>query len=364
MQTRYLARSLTAAALILCPSIAESGVLAPIPSVPGSTATYAYDINNSNMIAGEYTTADGVRHGFFGTLDGNYTRFDVPDTGGGAIALDDNGDIVGVSVSSETCPYYGCGFRRISDGALKFFSMKHGPIDGGPGDVSGNAFVGDYRFLDENGYLNVVPYIGKGTKYAAEISLPFNTIHASARGFHGSHFVEGWFRDRDDGYRDRGFVVKDGVATAYDYPDDQAEIVQFERMNSKGRIAGAWYDGQQNFANAFLFDWRKQKFLPIALSGTYVYATSVNDAGLATVGADGNPYLYCPSKKTCPIQSAADVEVPEKWIPARNVESRICRNGCLEPHRVPHRVKIGDASRAVTARDPELQRELRLPFRP
>jgi hypothetical protein len=346
-------------------SSAQAGVLVPIPPVLGSTATYAGDINNNNVIAGSYTTADGISHGYFGTLDGNYTTFDVPDGTGGASALDDGGNIIGGTGPSQTCPYGGCEWRRNLDGSITPFSMKRGSIDGIPGDVSGKAFVGDYRYLDQNDFFHVVPYIGKAAKYVADVSLPFNTIHASPRGFHGSAFFEGWFRDRNDGNKDRGFVMKDGVASAYDYPDDQTFHTQFHRMNGKGLIAGEWLDGEETFSKAFLFNWKTEQFLPIDLSGTYVYASSVNDAGLALVGADNVSYLYCPKKKECPIQAPRAIQVPDKWIPAKEIEARICQNACLAPHHVRDSARTSAAAQSYPiARDPELQRELRLPFRP
>jgi hypothetical protein len=364
MKSRFLAGPVAAAAFVLCASICKAGVLVPIPLVPGSTATYTGDINNNNVIAGSYTTADGVSHGYFGTLNGNYTTFDVPDGTGGPGPLDDEGNLIGETNPSQTCIYGGCGWRRDLDRSIKLFSKSHAPIDGVIGDVSGKSFVGDYRYIGDDGFFHVVPYVGKGTKYVADISLPFDTIHASVRGFHGSRFVEGWFRDRDDGNRDRGFVMKDGVAKAYDYPDESAFITQFERMNNKGLIAGSWYDGEQTYGKAFLFNWRNEKFLPITLSGTYVYAASVNDAGLAIIGADDTSYLYCPHKKACPIHSASAIEVPDKWIAARNVEERVCPHGCWQPHLAAAVKTVSPlATRAAIARDPELQRELHLPLR-
>jgi len=363
MRKVLLAGPAVAAAVLLCVPTSNAGVLVPIPSVPGSTATFVSDINNHNVITGSYTTADGVSHGFFGTLDGTYTTFDVPDGTSGASALDDNGNIIGGAGVSQTCPYYGCGWRRNLHGTIKPLSMNRGPIDGSRGDVSGKAFVGDYRFLDGDGLFNVVPYLGNGTKYLADISLPFNTIHASPRGFDGRGFVEGWFRDRNDGGRDRGFVLKDGIAKAYDYPDDQAFIVQFDRMNSKGWIAGAWFDAEQTFSKAFLFNWKKERFRPISLNGTYVYALSINDAGFAVVDADNVSYLYCPNKTSCPIHGPRTMDAPDEWIPATKVETRFCRNGCLEPHRLARHLKLNGEAIAA-ARDPEPQRELRLPFRP
>lgn len=79
MKTRFVTAAATAGVFALL-STTHAGVLVPLPKVPGSDNTYAIAINNNNVIAGRYVTADGLNHGFFGTLDGNYTTFDAPGT--------------------------------------------------------------------------------------------------------------------------------------------------------------------------------------------------------------------------------------------------------------------------------------------
>jgi hypothetical protein len=58
-------------------STAEAGVLVPVPSVPGSSYMTVEGINDSNQIAGYYSTPDGLEHGFIGDLTGTYTTFDA-----------------------------------------------------------------------------------------------------------------------------------------------------------------------------------------------------------------------------------------------------------------------------------------------
>ena len=60
------------AAAILATMLAPpawAGVLVPIAPVPRSVSMLVVGINDSNVVTGSYTTADGQRHGFVGTID-------------------------------------------------------------------------------------------------------------------------------------------------------------------------------------------------------------------------------------------------------------------------------------------------------
>ena len=72
----------TSAALAGLLNSASAAVLIPVPAVPNSTATTLFGINDDNVIAGSFIGSnDRIEHSFFGSLDGNYTTFDVG-TGG------------------------------------------------------------------------------------------------------------------------------------------------------------------------------------------------------------------------------------------------------------------------------------------
>src|ERR1700754_1777933 len=60
---------------------ATKAQLIPIVPYPGATSTTVFGIaDDNNTITGSYVSADdGATHGFYGTLDGNYTSFDFPD---------------------------------------------------------------------------------------------------------------------------------------------------------------------------------------------------------------------------------------------------------------------------------------------
>ncbi|MFL5236968.1 MAG: hypothetical protein ACJ8EL_05090, partial [Rhizomicrobium sp.] len=92
---------------------------------------------------------------------------------------------------------------------------------------------------------------------------------------------------------------------------------------------------------------------------------SKKKSGITAISADGSAYIYCPKKKTCPLHSPNDRVIPERWISAAKFSRSLpCKNGCIGPHHGNSGAHDAAAVRAAIARDPGLQRELRLPFRP
>jgi uncharacterized membrane protein len=311
--------SLSAAAVAsLYISAATAGVLVRIPTVPGSTATYAMDINNNNVIAGRYTTADGHTHGFFGTLDGNYKTFDVPSEDISVVRLNDANYIVGTTDRNSDCPWAGCDFVRKPDGTIESI-LKHGtPVDGVTGSVlDDKSFIGDRRFTDKTGAFHLVGYYGLRTKYVSEMNLPASLYWPRPRGLVPDGTVAGWFTDHGDRGNGKGFVLKEGAVTVYQYPDQSAFNTQFEGISRKGVITGAWLDQQQSFSRPFIFRLSTGRFQPIDVPGAkFSEANGINDAGVVAVGSDTSSYIYCPRKKTCPLRNANAITVAERWIPA------------------------------------------------
>lgn len=368
MKTRFLPGPLAAATLVWCVTTVQAGVLVPIPSVPDSTATFVRTINNKNIVAGRYTTSDGMSHAFFGTLDGNYTTFDALDGQTFAEGLNNAGYITGDSnAPNEDCQVFGCQFLRTPDGTIKEITRHKAPLDGIPVQIiSHQKFVGQYTYIDQDENVFFYGYYGQNAKYVADLTLPFNTMRTRPRGYAEDGTVSGWFSDSDQ-HKGRGFVISNGTVTAYDYPDQNAVFTEFEGLNRYGLIPGAWLDANQTFSRAFVFDVARNRFKPIDVAGaTYAAAGGINDAGVMTVIDDTSSYIYCPNKKTCPLHSLNAKEIPQRWISAAKFSPTLpCKNGCMVPHRKPARaVRDPAALREAIAHDPELQRELRLPFRP
>lgn len=226
-----------------------------------------------------------------------------------------------MSAQSNDCPIFGCQFLRKPDGTIAIIKKNKKPLDGLPGQLAKHEnFVGTYEYIGDGGYYYYSGYYGHRAKYLSDMISPFGSDFPAPVGLSRDGTVTGWFSDPVINFENHGFVLKDGVVTAYDYPDPSAFRTQFNQTNKRGLTAGMWDDQAQEAWYAFIFDIRGARFEPIDVPGaTNAIATGINDAGIVTVGdGDGSSYIYCPHKKTCPLQAGA-IEVPERWIAARPV---------------------------------------------
>src|SRR5215469_15752942 len=99
-------------------SSASAAVLVPVPSVPNSTLTTVFAIDDKGVIAGSYIGAsDGIEHSFFGPL-GNYASFDVGTGGSEARGIDNKGRISGFSNSQNGNTATEPAFERAPDGTV------------------------------------------------------------------------------------------------------------------------------------------------------------------------------------------------------------------------------------------------------
>lgn len=355
-------------AAVACGSAAQGATLIPVVPVPGSTITYIGGLNDENIITGSYVTSDGVTHGYFGTLDGQYQTFDYGAGDTHPLAISNDGYISGYA-SGVGERIYGYEFVRAPDGSITTIDNKrrHGtPLNGlAQGIVKNINFVGDY--WDENFLTH--GYVGKGAYLRAELTLPFDTDKVRPRGLNQDGTVVGYFRDLDQIDRDnfRGFILKDDVATAFDYPDPRANYVWPEASNKHGIIAGAWAANDGSVEEAFLFDTIKGKFRTITVPGAlYPIARGINAAGIVALSSDIGGFIYCPGKSNCPVGDRKAIHMSNTWIsaPPGSVQTAICNNRCVGPWGRSSAKANVTARREAMKRDPELQRELSLPFRP
>jgi hypothetical protein len=227
-----MAAILTACAI----SSADAGRLIPVPAVAGSTAMGVTAVNNSNIITGVYETPDYVSHGFFGTLDGNYTTFDAG-TFTVPLGINDQGLITGWNLAQDcsfTYPPVGCEFVRKLDSSIDIVTKDRSQIGGYAYGITTHArFVGEYWVARQTQGYDVFGYYGKGHKYVADVTLPFNTNHTSPRGINEAGTIIGHYIDLD-AQRLRGFIVRGGVATAVDYPDPNADKHAIRRRERRG----------------------------------------------------------------------------------------------------------------------------------
>lgn len=294
------------AGLSLCASFAaQAATIITVPLVPGAVNQTVFGINDSNVIAGAYHDSAGVEHGFFGTLDGNFTTFDV--VGDGTIgteprAISSDGSIAGFAAGSGFA--IGEEFFRRPLGSVAFpqFAGKH--LDG---VLQGTNFLhisaGDY-FNDAGTRAG---YFAQNGHWQHQFLLRIaGWTQNSPRGITDDGKTKaGYFIDSGGG--EHGFVQKRGITQVIDYPG-AAILTVLEDINNHDLASGQWDDSSGN-PHAFSLDTRTGTFTDIHVKdgSTFQQAWGINDKGLIPFSTSiGASYIYCPHPQSkCP---AAGVE--------------------------------------------------------
>lgn len=329
MHKIILRTTVAAAVAFAYTSIAQAGVLVPVPQVPGSTQTDVYSINNNDVFTGDYVDQNQQGHGLIGTLDGQYTFFDYGtgnDTQGRYI--NNSGAIAGWATQRQSPLEYQ--FVRNADGVLAPIMLNGHRLKGAgkPGSLTDTGeLAGQFEAQKKDGEFGKPKgYTGQGTDYTAELVLPFKRVYGTyPTGVNNDGDVAGYFNfcGRCDSVH--GFIVKDGVATQIDYPDANAISTELVAINDGDLAVGNWRDslGAQY---AFLFDMPNNRFKLLDVD----QARGISNSGLIAVEMNGQPYIYCLTKKGCPNGAAKALDIPDRWIPATpaSVHAIICGHAC------------------------------------
>lgn len=141
-------------------------VLPPPDAAPHSTAVFG--INDNNVIAGAYGTSDGVEHGFFGPLNGEYSIFTLGSEGTQPRGINDAGIIMGISdeQTGNALP-----FERFADGSISY--VRKGGVPLGYGITGGINSQGIFvaSGYDES-FTEYLSFYGKKAKYWKPIEPP------------------------------------------------------------------------------------------------------------------------------------------------------------------------------------------------
>jgi len=189
---------------------------------PGATHTYAFGINDSGQIVGQYEVG-GRSHGFTWS-GGVYTSFDHPSAasgGSGAHDINNSGQIVG--------------------------------------------------WYDTVGSNNLAGYLRDGDDYLALTA--FGSDWTEAGGINDSATVVGWYRDAGDVYR--GFLFDGSSYTTLNDPD--AVHTYPDGINNAGVIVGQGRDSAF-IPNAFIRD-ASGDFTNFYVDGFPAAAVGINDLG-------------------------------------------------------------------------------------
>lgn len=305
---------------VLTASSAHAATLIPVPPVPGSILTIVSGINDDNIIVGSYETADGIEHGFYGTLDGQYTTFDfdaVNDSGTSVRDIDNKGNMTGTANLTQLNTVDLVEFERFANGSMKLITDHGTLVHGVSGGISPK---GTFAAEDWHADNTVDGFVGKNAKIKSQVDLGFTTTRTRPRDVTNSGDIVGYFKGTSGGFQ--GFLLHGGTTTVINNPDVNAVQTELEGVNAGGTITGFWYDSDFD-QFAFTYDEKKATFTPITIPGfPNTSADGVNSAGLIAVQGyssdffDTAPYIYCPNKKSkCPaggteIADAKPVRMP------------------------------------------------------
>ena len=299
MRNAVLAAAISAGAFACALSSADAGTLIPVPQVPGSSATFVTGINDGNIIAGYYTTPatpDDRRHGFFGTLNGQYTTFDyAPEGDTVPQAIGNDGRITGWWRKNSNA-VTNVQFIRNGDGTVQRITLNGRRLRGSgkPGALlSTGEFVGEYEAERKTtGYFKRPKgYAGTGTDYISEIVLPFRKVYGTyPAGLNAMGDIAGSFSPCDV-CSFVGFLMKHGTVHKIVFPDFSENGTSLAAINDAGVAVGSYnqYANGENGPVAFLYNSATDSFkqLPGA------HALAINNSGVIALNADGGPYLYC-----------------------------------------------------------------------
>jgi hypothetical protein len=298
--------SLLGSAMAVIALSAHAAVLVPITPVANSSATQAFGINDSNVVAGSYMgNSDGIEHGFFGTIDGHYASFDAGAGGTRANSINNKGFIVGYSNSqdgeTDTQPIFERKLNGkivvIARGGVQIFGVANG-ISNAKNEIAGG-------YWNQNAF-HIEGFLGKKGQWIADIGLPPNYQFSSATGVNDSGIVAGYgLANRVHGV----ILVKNETLTEVDFPGTRTDATEFHGINDNGVVSGQWWSFN-DIPHGFVFDIATQTFTEIKVKGAKrVQAWGINNAGAVAVTSDVGSFIWCMHKSACP-RSGLKVEAP------------------------------------------------------
>ena len=309
---------LSAAVLLCGPAVAKKAQLIPIIPFPGATTTTLFGIaDDNNTIAGSYISGDdGLTHGFYGTLDGNYTSFDFGDSGfTQPRGIDSSGTLIAGFANNDGVH---CDFQEfeydLSAAQLKPIKKGNIALAGeAQGINSKGVFAGDY--CDTGGSGTIFGDEGKKFKWKSDVTTPFDSPYTGERGINKAGTVVGFYVNPDTSLQ-IGTIVKDGVTSTVVYPDDTETYTVLEGINDSGLVSGQW-DDNGGIVHGFSYDSDTSTFTEIddPSAASFTQPWGVNKSGLIAVSSDVGSYIYCTLKKSkCPNPGTTAIEVDVKTI--------------------------------------------------
>lgn len=296
-------------------SATSAAVLVAVPSVPNSSTTTVFAINNKNIIAGSYIGAnDGVEHSFFGPL-GSYTGFDAGTGGSEARGINDKGLITGFSNSQNGNTATEPAFERELDGTIVNVMMAGQQLYGQAQGIAakGGKFAGTRWDFGEH---ESVAFVGRGGLWRRDPRIPFEHQASTAGDINGSGVVVGSYFQPPT----HGFIGSGNNIITVDYPSSDNQGTTLEGINDSGLVVGQWSDSS-GATHSFLLDPSTDTFTDILVKGaSNVYAWSINAKGAVAVSSDAGSYIWCTKRRQCPA-GGMEIGAPAHSKSGRGVDS-------------------------------------------
>jgi hypothetical protein len=214
---------------------------------PGATFTFPASINRVGTIAGSYTDANFVAHGFLRSPDGTITTFDPPGSrgdpfgpGSGAAAMNDAGEITGSYQSNTTIH----GFLRSRHGTFTTFDPP-GSVGTFPASINAEgAITGTY-----SDGQNIHGFLRARDRTITTFDVPGPSSNPNPIGINQAGEIAGSYLDPQGNYSHGFLRARDGTFTTFDVPAAAQTVPT--GINSKGAITGS-YDDAQYVTHGFL----------------------------------------------------------------------------------------------------------------
>ncbi len=300
------ASALVGAALLASTAAQAAVTYVPIALPSGAVTVLPFGINDNNIVAGGYTDADGVLHGFYGPPDGsNYTTFDFTDgSTPEARGIRNDGSITGLALGNGFT--FGEEFYRSPTGKIKLLKDPNGNVMDGvaQGGNDKGQYVGDH--LDTDGFTRL-GFKGKSGRYKSDFVLDVQGLTSTnPRQINNKGDVAGGYIG-SDGIQ-HGFVLHNKKLISFDAPNSVG-VTTAEGINDAGQVSGLYTDDSA-VRHAFMYDVRKGTFKTIdpGNGSSSQEAWGINNAGMIVFDTDSGtvPYIYCPLKKSqCPAGASA-----------------------------------------------------------
>lgn len=206
-------------------------------NVPGSTGTFAMDINADDVVVGRYG-AGGQTHAFLRAADGTFTTIDYPGASFTVAAgINNVGDVVGM-YALPSAPNERHGFL-LRDGVFTTFDPSGSKFTNALGINARGEVVGRYCTSLPCGrpgsgkYHGFLWYEGEITVFDVPGSVETNAWKINSLGE-----IVGGFRYADG--VNQLYILRDGAFTIFDLPGNLPVAQDDGGINTRGDIAGVY----------------------------------------------------------------------------------------------------------------------------